>query len=472
MSTQRPLDRARSLGLLGLLLLLSPQGCGSERIVVVPPDTVAPHLQVTSPHDTLYDLDGDRLLDVSITWADSGGRVRPESVRIRSLDGVNGPADASTNLLSVWRVERLDSSGIVLHETLENLLHGGVNRLEISVADTTGNAMVDTVTFTLPHGAFWKTVPSGLDPQTGRNGVLALDSATHRIYLAHFARLVVFDADSPTVLATVPVQVEGMALNRLLYVPGDRLIYATEILRGFDQATRTWAPEFSGASPAIGLVQSRADPDLLYLGETRWGVIGIYSRAQQARIGSVPYPPVPTNDEYVFDLAVLAGDTKLYATRISESGILALNPTTGEVLKRIDVGGGFQSLGYADALELSRDDTHLYAVVTDGDPRGVADIDTRTDSVVRVLPLDLAVPLDLSLSPDGRQLFVVTQDLEAGIPSSNYLIDVVQWRVVAQFARPRPAGVARYDQSVLFHANGKLVFVARDLDLDVYVIRG
>jgi DNA-binding beta-propeller fold protein YncE len=238
----------------------------------------------------------------------------------------------------------------------------------------------------------------------------------------------------------------------------------------FDRATLQWLPEVKPAFGSIGITQSRSDPNLIYVGESYSGSIGIIDRTQAARIGQVPFPW--SSYEFVADLAVLAGDAKLYASRLVEEGILVLNPVTGEILTRIAIGGSnWPGLGVTDEFVLSRDDRWLYVAVLDGDPRGVVVVDTQTDQVVRKLPLPEYVPQGIDLSPSGNRLFVTTQDRWSSSPSKNVLIDVPGWRVLAEFPRPRPEGTIRFDGGVAFRGDGKLVFVAHNLDIDVYLIR-
>jgi DNA-binding beta-propeller fold protein YncE len=220
-------------------------------------------------------------------------------------------------------------------------------------------------------------------------------------------------------------------------------------------------------------VQSRANANVLYVGELESGGVGTIDRAQAVRTGEIgiPWSGTPENPEYVFDLAVLAGDTKLYLTRYLDGGVIVANPATGAILSRIGVGGaGWPDSGRTDAFVLSHDDQHLYVAVLDGNPRGVVDIYTVTDRVVRTLPLFGYVPQELALSPDGTRLFVTTQDRVPTEPSENVLIDIPTWQVIARFPRPR-VGTLRFDGGVAFHPNGKLIFVGRDRMIDVYLER-
>ena len=453
-------------------LVAAQGGCGSDRLLV-PPDTTPPLLHVVSPHDTAYDLDGDQLVDVHLEWTDSAGGIDTASVRVRSLEGLNGPATASQNLLGVWRVARVDSTGLLVRETIENLLHGGPNRLEVSVADTAGNTAIDTISFTLPHGVLFKTLESGVT--TAGHGIGAtVCPDDHRAYVTVGRSLVVIDADSLRVLAAVRNTTAFDVLYTPLCVPGDPVLYVTEMVDRFDRTTMQWLPRATGSFGATGIAQSRADPNILYVGETVTGGIALIDRAQAARIGSIPLPGQgsPENPEYVFDVAVLSGDGKIYFTRYLDGGILVADPRTGAILKHLGVGGpDWPDSGSTDAFVLSNDDRSLYVAVLDGDPRGIAEVNTQTDAVVRLLPLPFYVPQEIALSPSGRRLFVTTQDRWATFPSQNVLIDVENWQVLTEFPRPRTDGAIRWDGGVAFHPNGKLVFVGRDRVIDVYLSR-
>ncbi len=421
-------------------------------------DVRPPRLTVHSPSSSAYDTNGDQLVDFDIEWHGVAKNVDQRTASVRSLDGIDGPAGPLSNLLDVWTVTRRDSIGIAFHETIQNLLKSGINRLEISVADSAGNRTTDTVVVVLPHGVFWKTVSTGLTNMVER-GSFAVDTVMRRLYMAHSNMMVVFNLDSLNIIAKIPPPVPGLQYNRITLSPPDG-VCMTELLRCLDPATWTWGPDVNSAR-AIALASSRVNSDLIYLGETYSGVIGIYSKSQHARIGEVGNAPNPYQDEFIDDIVLLAGDRKLYATQSFEGGLVALDPHTGTVLARVPGGDN-------DGLVLTRDETRLYAGIW-----GLTEIDTRTDRVTRQMLLTNALPINIALSPDERFIFQVTQEPNPGQQpySKHYLIDVDRWIRVDSFPRPRAAGQIRYDRGAVFHPNGKLVFQAHDLDLDVYLIR-
>jgi DNA-binding beta-propeller fold protein YncE len=432
-------------------------------------DTSPPRIEFLSPTAQAYDEDGDRLVDLRIAWGDSAGAVAVSQVSVASLEGFTGASTQPGDLLTHWRIERLDSGGAVLHEGLPALLHGGVNHIVVSVSDTDGNVSEDTVEFTLPPGAFYKTLPTGLSSPISHGIGVAVCDDDRRVYMTAGRSLVVADADSLTILGIVRDSSAPDVLKLPLCVPGDPILYVTERVERFHRPSMSFVPR-AVSFGSEGIAQSRADPNHLYVGETISGTIGIIDRAQASRVGQLlDFAP---ELEYVFSLAVPAGDTKLYATRYAEGGILVIDPIGDSILSRIPVGGpNWPDRGRTDAIALSADDRWLYAAVLDGDPRGLVAIDTRTDSVARVLPLFNAVPQALAISPSGQRIFITTQDQWIGTPSQNALVDIDSWRVVALFPRPRPTGEIRFDGGVAFHPNGILVFVAHNLDIDVYLNR-
>jgi hypothetical protein len=426
---------------------------------------------VLSPINSDYDQDSDRLVDFVVQWRDSGGSVDFAKAHLRSIEGVNGSAPAETDLLTVWNVQRLDAMGLTVHETRNNLLHPGLNRLVLTVPDAAGNTLIDTVVFTLPYAAFVKTIPSGLTMGAQPADGITICPEDNRLYMAAGRSLVVADPDSLDVIRVVQDPSASDALSTPLCVFGDPILYVTQFVERFDRTSLQWQTEVDSSYQSLGITQSRLNTDILYVGETTDGVIGVISRSQHKRISQLlSFAPVT---EYIQSIVALDGDSKLYATEATQGGVLVVDPAKDSVLKRIPVGGPeYASQGDSgDTQSLVRtvDGRHIYAAVDLGLPTGVADIDTQTDSVVRTLSLFNYFCINLALSPDESRAFVTTQD--NGAPSQNVLVDIPGWRVLQTFPRPRTGASTRFDRGVVFSLSGKLVFVAHDVDIDVYLNR-
>ncbi|MDT8437124.1 MAG: hypothetical protein RRA92_10275, partial [Gemmatimonadota bacterium] len=148
------------------------------------------------------------------------------------------------------------------------------------------------------------------------------------------------------------------------------------------------------------------------------------------------------------------------------------DPETGELLAHIP-------LGLTANLAVSRDDRFVYAAVYAGDvfQTGLVEIDTRTDQVTRRIDgsaggQGAAVGFDVALNPAGNRIWLTTQDVDPADPGTSLLIDPLRWQVLQSFPRPVPPGTeTRWVQAATFHPHGKLLYQARDDDIDVYIIR-
>jgi DNA-binding beta-propeller fold protein YncE len=452
-----------------LIPVLMLSACGGESTTEPPPpppDTEPPSIFVVFPTGGEIDRDGDGLLDVELTWKDDKDSVDVGAVTVRSLEGVNGPADAATNLLEVWTVTRHDGSGLEVHETVENLLHPGTVRLEITVPDTAGNVLVDTLAFAVPVAAFHKTLQPGVGGLV--TGITVCPDRS--MAFAGVGRsMAAIDLEGMELVAAQTGA--GDEVIRTLCVAGDPIVYASSYswIWRWDSTTQSWDGYMPATWPCAGLVQSRANPDLLYEAETFSGDVGIIHRVTGARLGTIGLPQSISSDEFVDDLEVLESDARIYVPRQDEGGLIVAEPATGIIIDRLDVDDSSASPGRVYDLALSPDDSRLYVGVARGTPVGVWEIDTATDEVLRTFETLGWTPIDLSVSPDGTRLFVVTQD--AGVQSWNYILDLQHWQILAQFPRPRPEGEARYDLAVVWHPNGKLILAARNGDIDVYLSR-
>ena len=437
-----------------------------------PPDRAPPSIQVLSPIDSQYDQDSDRLVDVKVLWHDSLGAVAFSKAQVTSMEGVAGSVQAGANLITVWRVERLDAGGLTLHETRANLLHPGLNHLVLLVPDTSGNVLTDTVAFTLPYAAFIKTIPSGLQMGVQPAAGITICSDDNLLYMTAGISLVIADPDSLKTLAAITDPAAFDALDRPLCIPGDPILYVTLRVERFNRSMRQWLPTMDSTFGSIGITQSKANPDLLYVGETTTGTIGLISRALDRRTGYL-LSWFPGEQELVHSVVVLSGDTKLYMTEAQAGGILVVDPQKDSALRRIPIGGPEYAAqgdsGDSQDMVLSQNGQHIYAAVDLALHPGLVDINTQVDSVVRSLSLFNYYAIGVALSSDEKRAFVTTQD--NGSPSENVLVDISNWSVLQTLPRPRAPGETRFDRAVTFNAQGTLIFVTHNVDIDVYLNR-
>jgi DNA-binding beta-propeller fold protein YncE len=453
--------------LIGLIGSSCDDGTGPAR------DRVRPVIEVRFPTSAdAYDEDGDGLVDLRIAFHDSAGAVAPARLILHSVEGVDGGLNGR-NLLEGWTVEEASDSLLVVHETVENLLPSGANRLVVWVPDTAGNIRLDTIGVTLPAGALHTTIITGVERNDVAGGGMMYCPDDHRLYLTTTqfpATLVIIEPDSLTVLARAEITT-GRQFGSLLCVLGDPMLYmGQDGMSRYNRAASAWATDVAGAAGSLGMAVSRRDSNLVYVGEVGSGTIGIIDRALARRTGRL-LPISMNEDRWVDAVAVLPDDATLYASVWPDVGLLIVDPWTDVVRDTIDLALGHPSNGYAMYLRLSQDATRLYVAVTDGPPAGVWELDTRTNQVLRIFNLNEYLVINLALSPDERRIFVTTQDRFFSDPSQNVLLDVETWTELARFPRPRPLGDLRWDQQVTFHPSGKLVFVSHNQNVDVYLNR-
>lgn len=455
-------QQAFTLALASVLLVRCTEPGAGPRL---PDDAISPDVRITFPataHD--YDQDRDGFVDIAVSWSDDSGIVG-SSAQIRAI----GDSAISTEI-SGWTVVERTSSGLKIEENLGVLIRGGNHRFEVSVRDSAGNEGSDTVSITLPQSQLWKTIATNR-PVNGW-GVEMAFCGDGRAYVASGTSIIVVDAARAELITVVsdPYAVEN--LRTPLCVPGDSVVYVTpggEQLRLNGTSWRFWPRP---GNLYGGIVQSRSDPDLLYAGEHFTGDVAVLSRSGNSRLRRFGLPFSEYEEDRAFSLAVMPNDEKLYSTRALEGGILVSNPRSGALLKRIAPDGN-NVHAITNSIKLGTDDKFLYAAVQDANVRGIAEIDTRTDEVSRYLPLTVEtdVPTCIAVSPSGRRLFAGTRDRWVGVMSSNYMIDIRKWQVLTRFIRERAQGEARIDGCPAFRPDGKLVFMPRNMDLDIYLNR-
>ena len=454
--------RRRRWTVTAAILLMAPAACRNERMTE-PAQGPGPRVTIRSPTSQHYDDDGDGRIDLSVDWSDSTG-VDIHNVQLRLLP----ITDTSSNLIRSWKVVRIDSTGLRLSESIAGLISGGHARFELVVPARDGRVTRDTVGLDLSFVQLVRTLSTGMPVgfKPAEFSTICPDDSLMYITLNSSVWIV-----DPYALESVAVVLTPYATTAILAKPlcfaGDPYLYITEDrVRRLNRRTRTWDASLSASFESIAFEPSRKDPDLLYEGESWAGVIGLVSRSGLSRRQLLRY----SSRTDIMDLAVMPADVKIYATLGEYGGILIVDPARDTILGTIDVAPRDPTwAGNVEDLVLSPDDRWLYAAATDGTPSGVAKIDTGTDAILQTVPLD-GWPMQLGLSPDGRMLFVATYDAATG-PSHNAVLDARSMSVLQLVPRPRPAGARRYDRGVTFRPDGRYVFVARDTDLDIYLVR-
>jgi YVTN family beta-propeller protein len=174
-------------------------------------------------------------------------------------------------------------------------------------------------------------------------------------------------------------------------------------------------------------------------GERSVSVIGVDQLAEVARL------PAPVVGEGPFGIAVSTDGSAVYVTDSDAGQVLAIDAASGRLLRRIPVVASPRS------LSLSPDGRRLYVSGFDG---GISEIDTRTHEVTRTLATAPAGGVfRLAVAPDGRRLYgtdwvnasLLVLDLDLGI-----LTDIIPTLPDARNTRDL---VLSDDGSTLYAAN-------------------
>ena len=409
-----------------------------------------PHAKIVTAPDG--DIDGDGRIDLLVSWPDSEHIDASKSV-IREIGSAN------PNLIGAWSTATTDTS-IAVHEPLEQLLPPGEHQFEIQIFAKSGARTVDTAVVTTMPGKLIKTLAPDRDPMGMRAYEIALCNGVG--YMPAGPYMIVFDPDSLRILADVRNPNTLLELKRPACAKTGE-VFVTEPLYSFNEATQQWL-EIPGTFGADAIAQSRTNPNLLYIGEHD-GAIAEFDAVSHQRLGRVSDTSAVARD-ITSAIAVMPGDEKLYFTRVYAGGIVVADPRTHQTLRHIALTGS--GYGSGDDLALSPDSRLLYAAIYDGTPRGVEIVDTQLDVPQQIIVLNDCRPTGLAVSPSGRRLFVTTQDLDTA-QSQNLLIDLRTNAVIQRFPRPRDG--RRIDYKVIFHPNGRYIFVVRNMAIDVYLNR-
>jgi hypothetical protein len=480
------LPRPRSRWLAAVAAGLCLAACGGDDAPPTgppPPDTEPPVVEIVFPvilenqygaDSTHYDETANGFLDLRATWSDVGSGVDPSTLEVRVIGRVAGGTQGE-DLSPWWTRHESTASGMRYEETLERLVRQGSPTLVVSVADSAGNAGTDTLTIEVNYGDYHRSV--SLDdpvflPGTP-TGDLTVCEDDQRLYVLRGYAVVVLDANTIERVGVFPKQLPETP-GRLLCIPGDSILYATVGVERFDRTNLVWYERIPGTVGTDVLAWSRLDPDIIWYGEWGSGVPKRVDRTIPEGIGGVGFPYSSYWDEYTDGLAVLAGDRKIYWTRFWEASLLVGDPSTGEILAELPIG-------LSTNLAVSHDDRHVYAPVYGGPLMGLVEIDTETDEISRTMdtffpPYAVGEGFDVAVNPSGDRLWLTTQDIGPFDPSADpvasLLIDPIHWRKLQAFPRPVPPGTrTRWVQAATFHPHGKLLYQARDDDIDVYIIR-
>lgn len=428
-----------------------------------PPDEAPPTVTVLSPVDSSYDLNADGLLDLHLQWSDSSG-VDAASATVRVLGGIEHPLEGTVDLLQRWTVEARDDGSLLMRETPQHLLYSGDRRIEVRVADAEGNVLTDTIEFVLP--------PLSLHKRAPLEGEWVADDAVYceddgRLYMSLSAGIARIDP-AGLVEEQRAYYGGGTVLGDLVCLPDNRIGYGSNF--GFTVLDRnTLDMVFEKLWPALGLARSKLNPDIVYGGAGNSPVSEVYAfhRVNGEIMDTIPVPPQPEyGRDWLVALEVLPEDEKLYVAKWD--GVYAVDPRTHEFLGRVRITSPrYDYQGNSEDLRLSPDARWLYVPVTYGEPHGLAIVSPEQDSAVQVMEFfNSGSPIRVAVSPSGERVFVTTVDSNRDGTAANYLVRPGAYgegKILARLPHGAPAAAERFDGAVVFHPNGRYLYLGYTL---------
>jgi len=468
----------RVLALAPALLLVAVATCSDGGgPTASPPDTGSPELEVMFPTSAdAYDRDGDGLVDVEVAFADTGSGIDVSTLRVTTDRGLKGRRNvvAGSDLLEFWAVERADSTGVVLEETVADLLPRGPVRLTVTVSDRAGNALSRAIDLDLPPASRHKVIDLRASLLLGTNVVVTPDG--RRAYVTteenDATAISVIDAERLAWVKTERTSIRGG--QRMAFDLARNRLYAMSIdnpfLLVFDLGSETFLPPIPTSSRGIGVAVSETRGKA-YVGlevETELsGLIsvvdldrGIEERVIELGIGSAGNPGDRMGmNALVFD----AAEQRLYASTTAASaaqGILVVDPDAGVLVDQINLWPDAPERApfLGGATDMIRDGDVLVATSRLGFGR-IAVVPLTDPAATRFGPTAFGdsrdIPINVAVSPDGRDYAMTA--VETGVDHAALLMDAATLDVLWE-DRPPPPSFRRI--GVAFRPDGQVFFVS------------
>lgn len=458
------------------VIVFAAVGCSGEPDLFAP-DSIPPKLVIDLPAvGGAYDRDSNGLVDVRLRWSDSVA-LDLSSVTIRDIwPAAGGPL--GPNLVPAWRVVQLDSSGGQFEETIPGLLPAGYHRLEVSVADRARNVVTDTTSLIiLPPGSYHRSIDLHIHPpcQPERATNLALTPDGRKGLVPYNHCVVVFDPDGLVpahVVTGVPnagfaAYVSLDAETWLAYIGGGGGL--TDGFTIFDARSEA---VLGTRAVGLGMASVTVHGDRIYAGEACTdGRVFVYDKRTLQEVGRIEVGArsIDAGCPNTIRFAFSSDGARAWAGMV-RGGVFAFDPRALTVTSRWDVRPPLGDGNYGDVRDIELvQDRWLYASLLG---EGIDEFDGATGSVTASFG-DPAPPYpvvkELALSPDGRLLFASRDPngLDTANVRAPVLLRVPGLQLVFEF----PPRAQSNSDGVLFHPDGKRVFMLAEYAVDVYLVR-
>ncbi|MGH7589179.1 MAG: YncE family protein [Gemmatimonadota bacterium] len=459
-------------------------GC-SDSGPTAPPDRGSPLIEIRFPASvTVVDRDSNGLVDFEVAFDDSLSGIDVASIEVLANRPLKGPAGQGANLIEVWRVQRADTTGFVLEETVDDLLPRGQTSLTVAVRDRAGNRVSRMLSVELPPAARHKVIDLQTDTfinasqvavsPDGRFAFVAIDRRSFGSVVA------IVDLLRLEWVRNLSWPVAG--LSEMLVDPARGRLYIGSFLEPqvavLDLATQMFLAPIAISARGIGMALSQQRSEL-YIGlevegGESTGFISVVDVDQGSEIRVIDLGITsrlnPGITMGMNALALDATETILFATTPDDvaEGILVIDPIEGRLLGQVDMAPEVPdefAVFLAGARDLVRNGIELVATGSN--------YATGMGGRVVVFPIDdpermrfgategqFLFPRNLAIAPDGTE-WAMTAFNNPDLPHEVLLMDAssldVVWRDQMPLGASSPFGIAfRPDGNVLVTA-GNLV---------------
>jgi streptogramin lyase len=324
----------------------------------------------------------------AVATTTAGGLVTAVAPGTATIVAQSGSAQASA---TVTVTAPPQPASLQLSRDSVDLAAGATAGVTSTVRDSAGNLLANaSVTYASTDPAVFSVSAAGVITGLG-SGVAHLVAAAGTV--RDTIPVVVYHAFSGTLqpAITVPGRPFGVTVSP------QNVLYVTE--QDDSALARVALPGLTAAG-SVGVGTDPGEVIFNAAGTTGWSanVNGRSISVIDVAAGSVTKTFNLSATPYRIRLS--ADETRLYAST-NVGTVLVLDPATGDTLATIAAGSA-----PANGMVLSPDGSHLY-VSTMG--AGIADIDTKTNSLLRTLPVPGTLQ-DIGISPDGTELYVAVEE--------------------------------------------------------------
>lgn len=433
------------------------------------PEDDPPLIEILFPTAGNYDSDGDGLVDIEVTFRDTGSGLNEQSVAIESDRPLGPSGTGGTNLLTRFDVVERDSFHIKLEETTKALLPAGPVSITIAASDRNDNRMAERAEIQLPEAALHRRMESPFIVTEPIALEILPDGRTGYLFAQDVGLVLPFDVEEFEFLE--PVEMDLLEPFDSVYDPSTERIYVVDL---FDSRIAVINP---GASLVEGYIDissggnriTRAPDGLLYVSRRAFSAsIAVINPLLRTEIELIDLGYVntlnPGEPALLSSTCWLPGQDGFFVSlRVDRGGVLHVR-SDGTTIETYDLEPDLEDMGFAFEIECDSSRGLIYAA----DLNGIHAISPAQASIARSIvqqhPNQAFTYIDTAHS--GRRIVVAVHSIFPDW-TDNWLIDLDSFTLVENLPSTTvPPG----DEEIAFRADGQIFFAA-SRGLAVYLNR-